>query len=174
MDDILKKVFSKYFRYKIKKDWSTKINSLSLKEEDEKDLASELSTTVSDSIEDIIKKIHQEIDMAYWLIDSTIQDNIDIIIEKYEEEDREEQEKLEKEKEEIEEELWNTEETGDKEYVKCSHKDANVCSCSHKHLHVYDSGTCGPKCNVEGARCISYEKEDIDEQTKEIMKNGGV
>jgi hypothetical protein len=183
MDEILTKLFNKWFRYKIKKEWAEKIQAEKYTEEQEERLAKEIVSAVDDSINDILGRIDEELNNTYWLVDTTIQDTMDQI----EEEEREKKEKLQQDQEE-KDEPWITDDTDLKEgdVVICSFEDREKCACIHNKPHLYDPSSCSFGCAYDDensqhkrVKCVETDEEiekeeEPDDHMKEILSTGGV
>ena len=188
MDTILKKIFDKWFRYKIKKEWHEKIKAYHFTEDQEKELAKDVASAVKDCTDDAITKVIEELEQAFWLVDTTIQDTIDRI------EDEQEVEEQEAEQDEpdgiVDDDTpWYTDmKNGDP--VVCNYKDKSNCSCLHKHPHFFDGTSCGFDCAYandtaiwtvyNGARCvpstefIEGQEVEITDEIEEVMNTGGL
>ena len=148
MNKILEKIFEKYFRAKIKKDWSTNIVKENFNKKQEDHLIEQICEAVNAEIESVISNVKTSLDDSYWLIDTTIDDTIRTI-----KDEIEEAEKLKEEEENAEnaenaeiEEPWITDDNLEGEIVICSYSNRDKCSCTHNIPHSFESPECLHEC----------------------------
>lgn len=186
MDKILKRLFEKYYRYKIEKEIKEKIISVKWTPEQEKELVKNIKEEIYSAIEENIQSVKKDLELSFFSIESTIDNAITEV--EWEEQEQEEirikkqsiEEEMKKDLEEMEadvselskqdieeEEIDEWSSIKENEDIICKKRQKECYICDHSIAHKKDL-TCDTECGFDNeAECIPisiYQKKILKDR----------